>query len=347
MSKYADRQMDAFGDQRPLRSASRPVVIKYGLLPPHVPFFVSDNISDHLGYEPEDVIGNQNFLVNTVHPDDFAQFLSSLFHLSLRGSHLYDYRLLRKDRSISRMIVELRLHRDHTGTPLSITGTYAEPSLLAGHDGSTHPDSATSSADGMAVFELMIDSSGRIRNVSSAAKDVLGYKPADLLGVSILKIIPSDYHVLLRQALTRMLDNCMDTLFFWTAARHQNGTIRFLANECKGFNDTKDERSFKASCYDITGRLTAAQASFSAFREADENSPEASSDPYRALTTREREILFLVVQGHSSSRIGALLSISPRTVEAHRANLMKKLRVTSISQLIRYACFCTALPSVK
>lgn len=346
MNKHAALQMDAFDDRQAPRSAGRPGIIKYSPLPPHVPIFVSDNISDHLGYEPGEVIGNPNFLINTVHPDDFAQFISSLFHLFIRGFHLYDYRLLRKDRSISRMIVELRLHRDHTGAPVSITGTYADPSLLAGKTWSAYPFSTASSADKMEVIDLMVDSSGNFRRVSRAVRDVLGYRPDELIGKSVLKIIPSDYHVLLRQTLARMLDSCMDTLFFWTAARHQNGTIRFLANECKGFNDDRGERSFNARCYDITERLNDAQASFSAFREEEPGSP-GSSDPYEVLTIREREILALVVQGHSSTRIGARLSISPRTVEAHRANLMKKLRVTSSSQLIRYACCCNALPSAK
>lgn len=347
MDRHADIEMDAFDDRRVPRSAGRPVIIKYSPLPPHVPIFVSDNVSDYLGYEPGDVIGNPNFLINTVHPDDFDQFISSLFHLFIRGFHLYDYRLLRKDRSISRMIVEIRLHRDHTGAPVSITGTYADPAMLAGKDRSGYLFPAASTPDKMAVIDLMVDSSGSIRHVSRTVKDVLGYKPQDLIGVSILKIIPSDYHVLLRQTLARMLDGCMDTLFFWTAARHHNGTIRFLANECKGFDDDRGERSFNARCYDITERLSDAQASLSAFREADAGAPGSSSDPYKVLTIREREILSLVVQGHSSTRIAARLSISPRTVEAHRANLMKKLRVTSVSQLIRYACCCTALPPAK
>ncbi|MHB8844692.1 MAG: LuxR C-terminal-related transcriptional regulator [Nitrospirota bacterium] len=346
MNRYSDLQMDTYDDRRNPRSTGRPVIIKYSPLPPHVPIFVSDNISDHLGYEPGDVIGNPSFLIDMVHPDDFDQFISSLFHLFIRGSHLYDYRLLRKDRSISRMIVELQLHRDDTGAPVSINGIYADPSMLAGTSPSAYLLSA-SSVDEMAVIELVIDGSGRIRDVNRSVTDVLGYKPRDLIGVSILKIIPSDYHVLLRQALTRMLDNEMDMLFFWIAARHHDGTVRFLANECKGFNDTRGERNFKARCHDITERMTAAQASFSAFRNAAANAPGASSDPYQFLTRREREILSHVVQGQSSTTIAARLSISPRTVEAHRANLMRKLRVTSITQLIRYACCCTALPPAK
>lgn len=55
------------------------------------------------------------------------------------------------------------------------------------------------------------------------------------------------------------------------------------------------------------------------------------------LTEREREILALVAQGHTSKEISALLSISPRTVEHHRANLMEKLGIGDVAGLTRYA----------
>jgi DNA-binding NarL/FixJ family response regulator len=55
------------------------------------------------------------------------------------------------------------------------------------------------------------------------------------------------------------------------------------------------------------------------------------------LTTREREVLHLAAEGHSGPEIASRLSISPRTVETHRANLMRKLGLESQTDLIRYA----------
>jgi DNA-binding NarL/FixJ family response regulator len=63
----------------------------------------------------------------------------------------------------------------------------------------------------------------------------------------------------------------------------------------------------------------------------------AATDPYETLTSREREILQLVAEGHSSTAIARRLSISARTVEAHRANVMRKLRLRNQAGLIRYA----------
>lgn len=64
---------------------------------------------------------------------------------------------------------------------------------------------------------------------------------------------------------------------------------------------------------------------------------EAPLDSYQTLTSREREILHLTADGKSSTEIGDILVISPRTVEAHRSNLMKKLALDSIADLIKYS----------
>jgi DNA-binding NarL/FixJ family response regulator len=56
-----------------------------------------------------------------------------------------------------------------------------------------------------------------------------------------------------------------------------------------------------------------------------------------SLTSREREILVLVAEGNVSSKIAAELGVVLKTVEAHRANLMRKLGLHGLTDLIRYA----------
>ena len=53
------------------------------------------------------------------------------------------------------------------------------------------------------------------------------------------------------------------------------------------------------------------------------------------LTAREREVLTLVVQGRPNKEIAATLSLSPKTVEVHRAHVMDKMEVDSLAELIR------------
>lgn len=62
------------------------------------------------------------------------------------------------------------------------------------------------------------------------------------------------------------------------------------------------------------------------------------------LTTREREVLHLVAEGHTNTQIAARLFISPRTVETHRANLMRKLGLRTSASLIHYALRRGILP---
>jgi len=68
-------------------------------------------------------------------------------------------------------------------------------------------------------------------------------------------------------------------------------------------------------------------------------------DPYETLTTREREVLHLAAEGHTNAEIAARLSISPRTAESHRANLMRKLGLRTQTDLIRYALRRGILPT--
>ena len=55
------------------------------------------------------------------------------------------------------------------------------------------------------------------------------------------------------------------------------------------------------------------------------------------MTSRQREILQLVAEGHSSREIGEALSLSHKTVEAHRAEIMTRLGIHDITGLVRYA----------
>jgi DNA-binding NarL/FixJ family response regulator len=63
----------------------------------------------------------------------------------------------------------------------------------------------------------------------------------------------------------------------------------------------------------------------------------AAKPPHEDLTTRERQILKLVAEGKTSEEIARLLFISSRTVQNHRANIMKKLNLTRTADLIKYA----------
>jgi DNA-binding NarL/FixJ family response regulator len=60
-------------------------------------------------------------------------------------------------------------------------------------------------------------------------------------------------------------------------------------------------------------------------------------DSYELLTPRERELLQLLAEGKTTKEIAATLNLSPYTVDTHRGNLMQKLNLHSIPELILYA----------
>jgi DNA-binding NarL/FixJ family response regulator len=68
---------------------------------------------------------------------------------------------------------------------------------------------------------------------------------------------------------------------------------------------------------------------------------QAKGDPVELtrgrLTSRELEIVRLLAEGKSSPAIATALGLSPKTVDTHRSNIMRKLRVHTASELVRYA----------
>ena len=72
--------------------------------------------------------------------------------------------------------------------------------------------------------------------------------------------------------------------------------------------------------------------------------PKEKTGEVLSLTSRQKEILRLVAQGHTNREIGEQLNISVRTVEVHRFNLMRRLRVRNVAQLLRQALLLRLIP---
>ncbi len=99
---------------------------------------------------------------------------------------------------------------------------------------------------------------------------------------------------------------------------------------CLGIRKVMEGKKY--FCSEITEVLASNGVSTS-FRQNFTNNSELIS----ILTERERDVLRLVAEGLSNKEIGSKLFISHRTVDTHRTNLMKKLDVHSVAELIRFA----------
>ncbi|HET6494747.1 MAG TPA: response regulator transcription factor [Thermoleophilia bacterium] len=71
--------------------------------------------------------------------------------------------------------------------------------------------------------------------------------------------------------------------------------------------------------------------------EAMKQGPERAVDPISALTPRQREVLQLLAEGRPAKQIAASLSISARTVEFHKYQMMETLHVHTNAELVRFA----------
>ena len=112
----------------------------------------------------------------------------------------------------------------------------------------------------------------------------------------------------------------------------RNGASGYILKESSVMEVTKGIKEV------ITGRRflspSLSQQSIDAYIERAKTHP---LDPYDTLTSREREVFQLTAECHTSTEIGRLLFISPRTVEIHRQNVMRKLGLRNHGELIRYA----------
>ena len=63
----------------------------------------------------------------------------------------------------------------------------------------------------------------------------------------------------------------------------------------------------------------------------------ASEDPLERLSSRERQVLQMLAEGHATAHIAATLSLSPKTVETYRARMMEKLEIHDFAGLVRFA----------
>jgi RNA polymerase sigma factor (sigma-70 family) len=112
-----------------------------------------------------------------------------------------------------------------------------------------------------------------------------------------------------------------------------------------GHGDTTSAReAFRAQAVDFLEKPLDQDSLLNALQEArsrceatmsQEGRRQEANELVRALTSREREVLDLVIAGRHNREIAVNLGISPRTVEVHKMRLMDKLRVRNVAELVR------------
>lgn len=116
-----------------------------------------------------------------------------------------------------------------------------------------------------------------------------------------------------------------------TAVRRQ-GALGYVLKDAGGAELTRAVREVAGGGSYLSPPLSEEQLQTYLARSA-----EGTVDPYDSLTPREREVLHFIADGFTNLDIARRLSISTRTVETHRANLMRKVGVRNQYEVVRYA----------
>lgn len=190
-------------------------------------------------------------------------------------------------------------------------------SLLEGHEGWNVCGEA---ADGREALQktaqllpdLVILDLGMPRlNGLDAARQILRNNPRQ----RILILTSSDSELMMREALAL-------------------GVRGFLLKSDPGCDLVAATEALQRGRIFFTSRM--AELMLAGYLKADrDGSGEVTSRS--ALTAREREILQLIAEGNSTKEVATILALSVKTAETHRSNLMRKLRLHSVSDLVLYA----------
>ena len=109
-----------------LLSCAPAVIYSYKATGDFAPTFVSQNITDWLGYEPREYLENPDFWWRCVHPDDRAKVEAESVRLYKKGRHTVEYRFLKKDGTYCWVIDEQHLIRDRDGEPVEVVGSWSD-----------------------------------------------------------------------------------------------------------------------------------------------------------------------------------------------------------------------------
>jgi len=90
------------------------------------PTFISDNVKDLLGYEPNDYLESPDFWRRCVHPDDLAGVEAQFDQLFKKGRHAVEYRFLKRNGVYCWVHDEWHLIRDKDGQPVEVVGSWSD-----------------------------------------------------------------------------------------------------------------------------------------------------------------------------------------------------------------------------
>ena len=168
-----------------LLSSAPAVIYSYKAAGDFAPTFVSQNIRERLGYEPQEYLENADFWRRCVHPDDLAAVEAESVQLFKKGSHAVEYRFLKRDGTYCWVNDEQRLVRDEEGQPAEVVGSWsditerkqAEAAVAAARDRVEHLLARSPAV----IYSFRATGDYAPTFISQNVKDLLGYDREEYL----------------------------------------------------------------------------------------------------------------------------------------------------------------------
>ncbi|MBU6504551.1 MAG: response regulator transcription factor [Betaproteobacteria bacterium] len=138
----------------------------------------------------------------------------------------------------------------------------------------------------------------------------------------------------MRQILAQQRDTAVVILSMHSSAQHvfhaiEAGARGYLLKESAGREIIEAVRAVHAGRRFLSPKVAEIVAEGLGGRSGE--------SPLERLSRREREIIKLVADGHSSAEIARLLNLSPKTVDSYRSRLMQKLHLSDLAGLVKFA----------
>ncbi|UCC20489.1 MAG: PAS domain S-box protein, partial [Promethearchaeota archaeon] len=192
--------------------------------------FVSDNIREKWGYEPVVFISDSEFWLDHIHPDDKEFVISELSKLFETDHTIYQYRLLLNDKTYHWMRDEVMLVRDESGNPVSTIGSVIDINerVKAEQELKESEEKYRNLIKNINDLLIEVDLNRNITYVSPQVKEILGYEPEEIIGLSAFEFIHSDEKLFQKDEITNALQTG-NPLFTEHRVKHKKGHYVILA----------------------------------------------------------------------------------------------------------------------
>jgi adenylate cyclase len=248
-----------------LLSSAPAVIYSYRASGDFAPTYVSQNIRERLGYDPQDYLENADFWRRRVHPDDLEMIEAEAAHLFRKGAHSIEYRFRRRDGSFCWVNDEQQLIRDEDGKPLEVVGSWsdiserkqAEAEVVAARARIEHLLASSPAV----IYSFKASGDYAPTFISRNVKDLLGYEREDYLQSPNFwrdRIHPQDAPRILR-AYSRLFEE--DHLSSEYRFRKKDGSYCWVSDELQVLRDAIGEPVEVVGAWsDITARKQLGEA---------------------------------------------------------------------------------------